>query len=345
MRLAAAILLCALRSSPTPSLAWQPQLSASLSRTLLPHHHHKTLVSSCSLLQKHQQFRLSSTADHATAPEPVAEQQHDASSSTSDEMNGGSSASSSIKFVKPPRVVLDPLPTLYVYDHCPFCVRVRVALGIKNVKHELRLLANDDAATPTKLIGQKIAPILQYKDLIMKESMDIIEYCESLEEFGPTHVILPATGRADIKEWQKSVQDLLRGLQRPRYVATGLLPEFQQLESRHAFISKHPMPPFGKPEWKEMELSDKLNIYAENMAKDPAGDIEQINLKLVELDDIIESSDHCSPGGLSLDDVDLFSRLRSITIIKDVQWPAKLRAYMDNMSELADLPLYDQMAL
>ena len=311
--------------------------------------HHNTLASaSCSsLLQRHPQFRLSSTADHATAPEPVAEQQHDASSSSNadESATNGSSASTSIKFVKPPRVVPDTLPILYVYDHCPFCVRVRVALGFKNVKHELHFLANDDATTPTKLIGQKIAPILQYKDLIMKESMDIIEYCESLEEFGPTHVILPATGRTDLKEWQKSVQDLLRGLQRPRYVATGLLPEFQQLESRHAFISKHPMPPFGKPEWKEMEHSVKLNIYAENMAKDPAGDIEQLNLKLVELDDIIESSDHCSPGGLSLDDVDLFSRLRSITIIKDVQWPAKLRDYMDNMSELADLPLYDQMAL
>jgi glutaredoxin 2 len=332
MRRAAAILLCVLRSS----VAWQQPLSTSLSRTLLPQ---KALASSCSLLQRHQQFRLSSTADHATAPEPVAEQQHD-SSSSSDEM-----PSTSIKFNKPPRVVPDSLPILYVYDHCPFCVRVRVALGLKNVKHELRFLANDDAITPTKLIGQKIAPILQYKDLIMKESMDIIQYCEDLEEFGPTNVILPATGRSDLKEWQKSVQDLLRGLQRPRYVATGLLPEFQQLESRHAFISKHPMPPFGKPEWKEKELAVKLNIYAENMAKDPAGDIEQINLKLVELDDIIESSDHCSPGGLSLDDVDLFSRLRSITIIKDVQWPAKLRAYMDNMSELADLPLYDQMAL
>ena len=25
-------------------------------------------------------------------------------------------------------------PELYVYDHCPFCVRVRMALGIKQMK-------------------------------------------------------------------------------------------------------------------------------------------------------------------------------------------------------------------
>jgi hypothetical protein len=60
-------------------------------------------------------------------------------------------------YVKPDRVVLDN--TLYVYDHCPFCVRVRIALGIKNVKHNLHFMANDDVNTPTRLVGKKIAPI------------------------------------------------------------------------------------------------------------------------------------------------------------------------------------------
>jgi glutaredoxin 2 len=46
-----------------------------------------------------------------------------------------------------------------------------------------------------------------------------------------------------------------------------------------------------------------------------------------------------------LDDIDLFARLRSITIIRDVDWPPKLRSYMNYLSELADIPLYDDMAL
>ena len=80
-------------------------------------------------------------------------------------------------------------------------------------------------------------------------------------------------------------------------------------------------------------------------AKDPAADVEELNRKLVELDDIIYCEHHCSPGGVSLDDIDLFARLRSITIVKGVVWPTKLRKYMDNMSELADIPLYDAMAM
>ena len=67
------------------------------------------------------------------------------------------SATSPVASIKPKRVVLDN--TLYVYDHCPFCVRVRLALGNKNVKHNLHFLANDDVNTPTKLVGKKIAPI------------------------------------------------------------------------------------------------------------------------------------------------------------------------------------------
>jgi glutaredoxin 2 len=184
-------------------------------------------------------------------------------------------------------------------------------------------------------------------DLVMAESMDIVKLVENDARFGPTNVILPATDRTDIKEWQKSVQNLLRTLQRPRYVATGLLPEFQQLDGRHAFIKNHQLPPFEKKEWKEgdMTMEQKLKIYAEAMDNDPAPLLEELNRKLVELDDIVFSEYYCSEGGLSLDDIDLFARLRSITIIKGVEWPKKLRSYMDNMSALADVPLYDEMAL
>lgn len=259
-----------------------------------------------------------------------------------------STSSEAVPFAKPDRVVRDILPTVYVYDHCPFCVRVRFALGLKNVKHNVDFMANDDKITPTALVGKKIAPIFEWKEdnVCMAESMDIIKLVDTDERFGPTNAIRPATDRTDIKAWQKSVQNLLRVLQRPRYVATGLLPEFQQLDGRTAFILNHQLPPYEKAEWKEnMSAQERINLYAEAMARDPASDVEELNRKLVALDDILFSEYHCSPGGLSYDDIDLFARLRSITIIKGVIWPTKLRAYMDGMSELGDVPLYDEMAL
>lgn len=258
-------------------------------------------------------------------------------------------------FKQGPRIIRDELPILYVYDHCPFCVRTRLAFGIKNIKYSVQFLANDDIPTPTKLVGKKISPIfaLPEDDFVMGESLDIIAKVENDERFGSTNVILPATGRTDIKAWQKSVQTLLRTLQRPRYVATGLMPEFQQIDGRHAFIKNHQLPPYTKPEWKGdgteenpgIDMNEKLKLYAEAMAKDPSSHIEDLNAKLIELDDIVFSEHFCSEGGLSMDDIDLWSRLRSITIIKGVKWPQKLRAYMDNLSSLGDVPLYDQMAM
>jgi len=62
-------------------------------------------------------------------------------------------------FEQPSRVIRDQLPIVYVYDHCPFCVRARLALGMKNVKHNIFFLANDDIPTPTALVGKKVAPI------------------------------------------------------------------------------------------------------------------------------------------------------------------------------------------
>ena len=44
---------------------------------------------------------------------------------------------------------------LYIYDHCPFCVKARMIFGLKNIPVELNVLLNDDEATPTRMIGQK----------------------------------------------------------------------------------------------------------------------------------------------------------------------------------------------
>ena len=36
-----------------------------------------------------------------------------------------------------PAVAGSPIPRLYVYDHCPFCVRTRFIMGIKKIKHDV----------------------------------------------------------------------------------------------------------------------------------------------------------------------------------------------------------------
>lgn len=63
---------------------------------------------------------------------------------------------------------------LYHYVHCPYCVRVRMALGYLNKSYESRVVPYDDQETPVSLIGVKMLPILSINGSPMKESLDII---------------------------------------------------------------------------------------------------------------------------------------------------------------------------
>merc|ERR1719181_1769995 len=97
----------------------------------------------------------------------------------------------------------------------------------------------------------------------MMESLDIIAKIDT------DNKLKPASGRTDLKAWQKSVQTLMRKLQRPRYVMVPL-PEFMQKSGRDAFVNNHQMPPYEKSDWKgnpDMALEFKYEKYAEAYAE------------------------------------------------------------------------------
>jgi len=235
----------------------------------------------------------------------------------------------------PPKVTLSPLPVLYNYDHCPFCVRVRVALGLKNVKHELRFLMNDDVDTPTALVGKKMVPILTlgrpgeagYE--VLKESLDIVARIDSDPQFGPPGVIKAASERTDIDEWIKKGKVVMRRLTSPRYVRAPL-PEFHLQDGRDAYIRNHKIP----------EPSD----YDANFEM-TAELLPEANDLLRELEPMIFSEMHVSEAGISYDDIVLFSRLRSWTLIKGLVWPPKVKAYVDFYTKTCDIPSYELMAM
>jgi glutaredoxin 2 len=150
------------------------------------------------------------------------------------------------------------------------------------------------------------------------------------------------SGRADIKAWQKKVADNNRLLQRPRYMMT-ILPEFMQADAKSAFVKNHPVPPFEKEPWKAMPREDQWKYY-EGAYEKSLTLIDDLNASLVELDKMVYCSEYCTEGGLSMDDIDLWSRLRSVSIVKGVKWPEKLGKYMRYFEAVGDVPLYDSMA-
>ncbi|CEL94178.1 unnamed protein product [Vitrella brassicaformis CCMP3155] len=230
------------------------------------------------------------------------------------------------------------LPRLYVYDHCPFCVRARMIFGLKNIKHDLVYMANDDIETPTHLIGKKMAPILEVRGrrpgegLIMPESLDIVKYIDESEEIGAGLPLLkPFSGRSDLKEWLDSIAEPSRRLSRPRFAWSANLPEFAFDSARRTYIARHPL--------------ENPSSYEENYERS-AEWIAALSEGLKKLDGMIANPQegYISEGGISYDDIDMFPRLRNLSIVKGLEFPPNVKAYIEVLSKKTDVALYTKMA-
>lgn len=235
---------------------------------------------------------------------------------------------------KPARKAETSKPKLWIYDHCPYCVRPRMVLGLKGIPHDLVYLSNDDIETPAAMAGKKVVPILELGEPgtenheILIESLDITRRLDEDPAFGPP-ALAAAAGRKDIDDWVASSAMLMRRLLRPRHAVTPL-PEFQTRSAREAFIRNHPLP--------------EPSSYEDNL-KDSPRMIEELERELWKLEAMIHSADSVAADGkLSYDDVTFFPRMRGLTIIRDLGIPPKLRAYLDAVSERCDIPLHDKIA-
>jgi len=225
-------------------------------------------------------------------------------------------------------------PNIYVYDHCPFCVRARMILGLKGVPHQLTFLDNDDIETPMAMVGKKVVPILEMTDtegkaVVMPESMDIVKRVDEDSRWGPP-LLKPATNREDIKLFFESIADLSRRCTRPRFALSSVLPEFHTPAARAAFVKNHPFKsaPFD---------------YTENLINTKL--VSELSERLKELDGLIFSKECVTEGGVSYDDIDLFGKTRGLTVVKGLLLPPKLEAYLECFAEKTEIPLYHQMEL
>ncbi|SUB81765.1 Glutaredoxin-2 [Pragia fontium] len=212
---------------------------------------------------------------------------------------------------------------LYVYDHCPFCVKARMIFGIKKIPVELITLLNDDEKTPIRMIGQKMAPILEKDNgSYMPESMDIVHYVD--DNFG-TPALTGKTNPA-IADWIKEVYTYVNRLLIPRYAKADFC-EFKTPAAREYFIQK-----------KEAFIGS----FSQAMQQTPEL-IKQLEQDLAKLDKLIQSAESCN-GELSVDDIHLFPVLRGISIVKGLTFPAKVDAYRKTMAKITGINLLDTIA-
>lgn len=212
---------------------------------------------------------------------------------------------------------------LFVYDHCPFCVKARTIFGFKNIAFDLVILLNDDEATPTRMIGKKMAPILEHDGRYLAESMDIVGYIDGLSG----ERVLSGAVNPAVAQWNSDASGPLFSLALPRWAAADL-EEFSTTSAR-AYFTRN----------KERMIGS----FEEHMAAS-LDYIAQLNRHLLVLEPLIQSSDAVN-GELSEDDVHLFATLRSMSIVRGIEYPPAVEAYRQRMAKRSGIDLHDSIAI
>lgn len=196
--------------------------------------------------------------------------------------------------------------------------------GLKNIPVELHVLLNDDAETPTRMVGQKQVPILQKDDSrYMPESMDIVHYVDKLDG----KPLLTGKRSPAIEEWLRKVNGYANKLLLPRF-AKSAFDEFSTPAARKYFVDK-----------KEASAGNFADLLAHS-----DGLIKNISDDLRALDKLIVKPNAVN-GELSEDDIQLFPLLRNLTLVAGINWPSRVADYRDNMAKQTQINLLSSMAI
>lgn len=153
---------------------------------------------------------------------------------------------------------------LYHYVHCPFCVRVRLALGFLQISFESIVVPYDDEETPVKLTGKKMLPIMAFDDgTIMNESLDIIK------KLDPNNLLKNQLMNLHQEEFNALLERIgkpVYNLCMPYWIWT---PEFNQ-NSRNYFQKKKEVKrgPFAKLIHQKEEFIAELDLILAGLEND-----------------------------------------------------------------------------
>ena len=122
---------------------------------------------------------------------------------------------------------------LYHYVHCPFCLRVRMALGYLGYTYNSVVVPYDDEKTPVNLTGVKMLPILVLDNKPINESLDIISAIDKNDKFS-VNKVMKTSEFINFEQTLNKLGSHIHNLAMPYWIYT---PEFNE-KSRIYFQEK-----------------------------------------------------------------------------------------------------------
>jgi glutaredoxin 2 len=200
---------------------------------------------------------------------------------------------------------------LYHYVHCPYCIRVRLALGYLGYQYSSVVVPYDDEKTPVVLAGVKMLPILVIDKKAMNESLDIISKIDKNGYFKVEKI----TATPDYRNFDHYINKLgsnIHSLTIPYWIYT---PEFNE-KSREYFQRN-----------KEVKRGP-FKLLVKNRP--------QFESDLMK--DLLELSEKIHPffqqDNFSLYDLLLASHLWGLYIVPEFQFPEKIHIYLQKVKAI-----------
>lgn len=201
--------------------------------------------------------------------------------------------------------------TLYHYVHCPFCIRVRMALGFLNLAYKSVVLPYHDEKTPVSLTQKKMLPILEIDGVAMNESLDLIKKLDQKNILGS----LEAEKNPAYPDFLKLLDELagpIHNLAMPYWIWT---PEFDA-ESRVYFQKK-----------KEVKRGPFKDLVKK--APDFIQDLQPMLLDLTK--DLVP---FYKSSTITIFDVMLASHLWGLYVVPEFQFPDQVHHYLQEVKRL-----------
>lgn len=213
---------------------------------------------------------------------------------------------------------------LYIFDHCPYCMRAKMIFGLKRLPVEFEILLNDDEQTPVSLVGKKVVPILIKEDgTAMPESLDIVNYID--QHYGSP--VLSTRIRPEMEQWINEVTSYYNYLLIPRFPKMPLA-EFATKRAVDYFVKKK---------------TDYIGDFEQHW-ENTENYLARLHQDLDKLAPMILSV-QAANGELSMEDILLFPILRNLTCVKGLRLPSTIKEYVQTMAEQSQIGLYTEMAM
>lgn len=114
----------------------------------------------------------------------------------------------------------------------------------------------------------------------------------------------------------------------------------------HPRAHKAPFAEFAQQESRDYYRAKKetsMGSFEEALKRSPQL-VEEANRLLEQLATMFYS-DHSVNKAMGYDDIDVFGRLRCLTLVRDIKWPSNVREFLDHMAKAGDVPLLNNMAM